>query len=127
MSEAEPCRNEAFIWRECLKRDDYNPDRQLNRCDRKRELYYSCMTAWRSTQPEVAHSSGFDSRCAIFNDRLHACMKLNLFQVALCKQEMRELQDCTAKFDSSVRQALQYELKLEPEQKPSLLSRLFKL
>lgn len=61
-----PCGYEAEEWRECLKQDDYMPDRDLKKCDKKRRAFYDCTKAWRASQPAVntnqqdsSSSSGF--------------------------------------------------------------------
>jgi hypothetical protein len=117
-----PCKDEAFVWRMCLKRDDYSPDRDTQRCEPKRQLYYNCLNEWRSKQHDAGATSqdfSFPQQCQGYATKLHGCMKLNMFQVEQCQDEMRALQDCAAQHDPRVRQARQYELGISPAETPS--------
>lgn len=113
-----PCAKLALVWRQCLKEDDYSPDRDFSKCDSQREGYYTCLNAWRATQgaPPVAKTADFEvhPKCAQYSARLETCMKMSMFQVSECQQEMGQLRKCAATHDSNVREALKYEADAQP-------------
>uniref|UniRef100_A0A7S1MEU3 CHCH domain-containing protein n=1 Tax=Neobodo designis TaxID=312471 RepID=A0A7S1MEU3_NEODS len=105
-----PCRDEAALWRRCLKEDDYSPDRNLKKCDGFRDTYYSCLSSWREQDGKQAPpADGFPPECSQFAARLQGCMAANQYVVEPCREEMDQLNQCTAKYDPNVQQALKYE------------------
>ena len=122
---ASPCDNEAFVWRSCLKQDDYNPDRDHTLCDKKKDAFHVCMQKWRSLNPSLpGETFGLAAECSGFSEKLHACMKLKLFQVEQCTDEMARLKECSLLHDPAVQQALKYESPKAAAAK-GIFSRLF--
>ena len=113
MPETSPCKQEAFVWRHCLKEDDYSPDRNLAKCQGFRDAYYSCLSDWRVKEGvSDSQRDTFVAQCTGYTSRLQACMQANQFQLEQCRKEMDELSVCTAEHDPQVRQARQHELNI---------------
>jgi hypothetical protein len=105
-----PCADESFVWRQCLKEDNYSPDRNFKKCEAKRSAFYSCLAEWRTTEgvkaAEVQRDENFVPECQGYAAKLHGCMKLRRFVIDECAVEMDDLKKCTAEHDPAVRQAL---------------------
>ena len=104
-NEEPPCAEESKSWRECLKQNDYTPDRVLSKCDSTRHPYYKCINAWRATQPPPPNGAkvgAIPPLCSGMADRLRLCMEMNMFEVGKCQREMGDLRGCVAQVDPEV-------------------------
>ena len=106
-----PCSQEGNDWRECLKEDDFMPDRDLKKCEKFRKCFYDCVKAWRAKQePLKPGQPGAASKvpgstpelCSGLTDKLRVCMEINMFETAKCQREMGALRECMARVDPEV-------------------------
>lgn len=106
--EASVCKVEANVWRECLKRYDYGPERPKGECDKQRDHYYSCLKAWKSSRGEKYNYRDYDTvpQCVRQSQRFHECMMYAMFEVNKCREFMLELKRCAARYDPEIRAIL---------------------
>lgn len=118
-----PCAWEAEDWRDCLKQDDYMPDRDMKKCDKKRKTFYDCTKAWRAKQPQptqmqpTGNSSSAANKsaptktligstlpelCSGLADKLRVCMEMSMFETGKCQREMTWLRECVGRIDPEV-------------------------
>lgn len=100
-----PCVPERELWRNCMKRNDYQPDRDLRSCNETRADYYTCINAWRAANPppkDRAPVGTVHPLCTGLSDRLRTCMEIYMFETHRCQNEMARLRECVATVDKEV-------------------------
>ncbi len=107
-SDAPPCAAEAKLWRECLKKFDYGPDRKKGACDTDRFRYYDCIKDWSNKGGHPYDPKKFQvaDACAAEALELHDCMKITMFDVERCLPQTLKLKVCSAKQDPMIMASL---------------------
>ena len=122
--EPSPCSMEGEIWRACLKKFDYTPERgRESACDDKRAAFYACINATRDVPPappagvvhrgtpSVENKFTGHPECGLISEKFQACMAEHAYDLSCCPQQMLVLRRCAAKYDPVARMALDEDIK----------------